>query len=90
MPEVYCETHGNQMRSAIICQHLFKSLQTAEVVGFAVPWEVIPEKESYEAWCVECMKILDEQQGWNDISEEFADFRLVCEACYEKVKNINS
>jgi len=90
MKEVYCDVHGKQNRSAIICRHLCESLHTKKVVGFSIPWEEIPEDESLEAWCNECMIILDRERGWNDVSEEFADFKFVCEKCYQNARKINS
>jgi hypothetical protein len=89
MKEIFCQTHGTQQRYAIVCQHLFESLDSKKVVGLYLPHEDIPNNEPFEAWCDECEIVLDEEKGWNDKSESFADFKLVCEKCYDNIRDIN-
>ena len=89
MKEIYCNIHGNQMKYAIVCQHLFECLRSQKKVGFCVPWEEIKEGEPKEAWCDNCHKILDQERGWNDTSEAAADFKLICSDCYADIRDLN-
>lgn len=89
MKEISCPTHGTQQRRAIVCRHLVESLSSKEIVGLFIPREDISINEPHEAWCDECEIVLDEEKGWNDKSESFADFKVVCEKCYDNIRDIN-
>jgi hypothetical protein len=86
--KVDCERHGKRFY-AFVCQHLLVDKK----IGFWEPFESDSTKE-YEngelnAWCDECDKILMEQGEWNDISEGFAQIKLVCDICFFEMKRLN-
>lgn len=89
MKEIFCDAHGKQSRYAIVCRHLMESLNSKKSVGLNTPWEEIAADEPFEAWCEKCELVLNKEKGWNDDSEKLADFKLVCEKCYDDMKTIN-
>jgi len=72
-----CERHG-ATRPHMICQHL----QEQEGLGY-YRVEVAPERDDYEtALCEACDALVWEEDGWTDRVNEFAGWKLYCEACY--------
>ncbi len=75
--QIECTTHGRK-EYCIICWHLSEQsglgfyASTAEVFAPA------------QAWCEGCDVVLEEERGWSDRAEEFADLKLLCSACYEE------
>lgn len=59
MKEISCQMHGTQQRYAIVCRHLFESLDSKKIVGLNIPWEEISSNEPFEAWCDDCEVILE-------------------------------
>ncbi|MCX8531876.1 hypothetical protein [Chryseobacterium luquanense] len=43
----------------------------------------------FKAWCNECEKIGQENNGWNDETMEFTKIKLVCEDFYFELKQFN-
>lgn len=85
---ISCKIHGKQPIT-YICQHLAKSLRSGQRVGFNLAYE--PDNPRPDAWCDECEKVVMEAGGeWDDASEEFAGITIVCAACYERAKHINT
>ena len=84
---VECQTHGEQ-EETYVCQHLARSLNTQEHVGFF--WANEPRGD---AGCSECEAVRVKEGGisgdWNDRSEELAGITLICGACYDKVRALN-
>lgn len=86
---IECTTHG-KIRKAFICQHLNRENKT----GFEEAFETyrgmeLEEDDDFQAWCTECEKERLKTRGWNDVSMEFADIKLVCERCYFEIKEFN-
>lgn len=84
---VQCAEHGSQ-EETYVCKHLVLSLRTKEVIGFY--WS---SKLRGDAWCATCEKVRIAEGGssgdWNERSEAFADIKVLCAACYDRVRAIN-
>jgi len=81
-----CERHGKQ-KPSFICKHL----QYGENIGFFEATDnADPDLPFKEAWCSECDTVLIEQGEWNDISEGHAQIIVICEGCYNEVKERNT
>jgi len=84
---VQCSEHGLQ-EETYVCKHLVLSLRTKEVIGFY--WSSKPRGD---AWCATCEKVRIAEGGssgdWNERSEAFADIKILCGACYDRVRAIN-
>ncbi|MCG9748134.1 hypothetical protein [Shewanella sp. Isolate8] len=84
---VECGTHGKQ-QATFVCQHIIQTLHDGKARGFW--WANDPENPRPDAWCSECEVKVQETNGeWNDESEAFAGVKLLCGACYDRVKEIN-
>jgi hypothetical protein len=85
---VECCTHGDRY-PAYVCQHL--NLQTP--VGFYEPLASDPSityaNDELNAWCDACDGELTRTGEWNEESEAFAQIKLVCDACYFDMKELN-
>jgi hypothetical protein len=84
---IECETHGTS-HVAFICQHLNKDKYT----GFHEAFESNPLSQpidDYQAWCDECETARLKEGGWNEVSENFAKIKLVCNQCYFEIKRKN-
>lgn len=83
---VECGRHGEQ-ETTFVCQHLARSLETHEKVGFFYSG---PVKERSDAWCLKCEEVRVREGGesgdWNERSEAFAGITLLCAACYDEVR----
>ncbi len=84
-----CEKHGKS-RGAFICQHLNK----IDKVGFEESFETEIGMDLYvdddiSAWCSKCEEVRLRDNGWNDENMEIANIKIVCEACYFEIKEIN-
>ena len=82
---VECGQHGAR-GPAYVCQHL--DLYTPR--GFVEGYDPEnPGAELFQAWCKACDEVLAREGEWNDVSEEFAKPRLICQACYEEIRQLN-
>ena len=83
---VQCATHGPQ-RAAFICHHLLDSMQDGVARGLY--WHEDDAGE-INAWCVECENYRLEIGGdWTDESDAFTQIKLICAACFERLKGLN-
>jgi len=80
---VECETHGTRT-SAIVCCHLLRG--TDLVLGFVED----NDPDDPLAWCNDCEQMYLSEQGWTDALKEFADLKVVCDACYANLKALHS
>ena len=84
---VDCTVHGPQ-EETFVCQHLAQSLKTMKPVGFFYSSE-----PRGDAWCSQCEEVRIREGGptgdWNERSEAFAQIKILCGACYDKVRAIN-
>lgn len=86
---VQCNKHEYRRR-AFVCKHLNK----VDKVGFEEAFEThenmeLGEDDDFQAWCSECEIVRQQENGWNDVSMKFADYRLFCEKCYFEIKEAN-
>jgi hypothetical protein len=42
------------------------------------------------AWCNDCEQMSLREQGWTEALKEFADLKVVCDACYAQLKELHS
>jgi len=49
----------------------------------------LSEDDDFQAWCSDCELVRQREGRWNDISEAFAEIKLVCEKCYFEMKEFN-
>jgi hypothetical protein len=82
---IECERHGPSY-ATFLCHHLLRG----EGLGFVVSYDPeYPDDPRPEAWCAECDQVLLEEGEWNDRSEGFADFKVLCANCYDEVRRRN-
>jgi len=86
---VRCGTHDYK-RVAFVCQHLNFTTK----VGFEESFETfegmeLSDDDDFQAWCNDCEVVRVAEDGWNDKAMEFAKIKVVCEACYFKMKELN-
>jgi hypothetical protein len=84
-PLVTCAEHG-QRQGAFVCQHLV----SGSGLGFC--WAEDPEnpdQQCPDAWCDSCNVALDEAGEWNERTLAMADIKLVCDLCYEQIRERN-
>jgi len=81
---IQCPVHGEQQET-FVCQHLVTSLDTGKQVGFF--WSGEPRGD---AWCSECEAARIREGGisggWNERSEKFLGVKILCGACYDRVR----
>lgn len=65
---------------AFVCQHLLLN----PYLNLNFPCD--PEKD-HQAWCDECEKILEEENGWTKKALEFADIQAYCGYCFAEMRN---
>lgn len=83
--KVECGTHGTA-NATFLCRHLIEG----EKLGFNLGVDPEnPDDLCPDAWCDECEKVLAAEGEWNDLSENFADIKLVCSYCYEGIRERN-
>ncbi|WP_460966041.1 hypothetical protein [Spirosoma litoris] len=80
---VSCEEHG-ELPGGFVCQHVF----SGERLGFHQGQDEDGEP-SLEGWCNRCENLRALGKGWNDDNMAFADIKLVCSACFERIKTLN-
>lgn len=76
-PTIDCAKHGRS-KYALICQHL----RNTDKLGYYLI-ESEPD-EPAQAWCAQCDEIFNNEQGWNDTADNFANWQLYCETCHSK------
>lgn len=81
---VQCETHGTRT-STIVCCHLLRA--TDRVLGFV---EDRSDPDDPVAWCNDCEQLYVREQEWTDALKQFADLKVVCDACYARLKKLHS
>jgi len=83
-----CTEHGAQ-EETFVCGHLLDSLHTGQRVGF-----YYSSKPRGDAWCDVCEQVRLREGGesgeWNERSEAFASIKILCGACYDKVRIQNA
>ena len=81
-PGINCAEHGLSPY-CLICQHL----EAQSGLGYFA-CRALPEYPA-QAWCQSCDEVLQQERGWSDRADEVADWKLVCEGCYEQALSRN-
>jgi hypothetical protein len=80
-----CPEHGSSP-AAFVCQHLL----SGQGLGFHIgPDPDAPDALWPDAWCDACEEVLTNEGEWNEAAVAFADIRLLCANCYQKVRLLN-
>lgn len=80
---VECEAHGTRT-ATIVCCHLLRA--TDVVLGFVEDMD----PDDPLAWCNECEQRHTPGQPWTEAFKRFADLKVVCDACYARLKELHS
>jgi hypothetical protein len=79
---VECPEHG--VRDAtFVCQHLASGVGSGFHSGHD---DDDPDRLWPDAWCDACERVRESEGEWNDRSETFAGVRLLCDGCYQRVR----
>ncbi len=83
---VRCPDHG-QVTPAFVCKHLFEQLLHSAFtpIGF---FEPDVQAEEPNGWCKDCELVRAREGEWNDASEAFAGVKLICSACFARVRSV--
>jgi hypothetical protein len=83
---IQCHVHGEQQET-FVCQHLVEALETGKNVGFY--WAGEPRGD---AWCSACEAARIREGGatgeWNVRSEKMLGVKILCGACYDRVRDL--
>ncbi|GAA5218506.1 DUF6882 domain-containing protein [Corallincola platygyrae] len=80
-----CSTHGKNS-TTFICHHLSEG----ENLGFHMGFDPDDPDALYpDAWCDKCDEVLEKEGEWNDVSEAFANIKMVCSGCYQEIRERN-
>ncbi len=83
---VQCAVHGEQERTTV-CQHIVRSLDTQQAVGFHWPAETTQNRP--DAWCHECHQVMLAEGGeWTEEAMAFVQVQVLCGSCYDRAKSI--
>jgi hypothetical protein len=80
---VDCATHGPAV-ATFVCRHL--------ACGSGLRYYAATDTDGPypHMWCAECEQVRIQEGGdWNDASEAFAGITLICNRCYEAVRQRN-
>ena len=84
---IQCHVHGQQQET-FVCQHLFEALDSGDRVGYF--WSGEPRGD---AWCSACEAVRIREGGiegdWNERSMAFAGIKLLCGACYDRLRELH-
>ncbi len=78
---VDCDVHGKGV-AAVVCRHL--CTEKAVPLGFVENSDTPGDRQ---AWCDQCEAFFLEQGDLTEEFQAFNDMALVCEACYEIIRN---
>jgi hypothetical protein len=82
---VECDDHGSQT-ATYVCHHLLDG----RGAGFNQVFDPDePDGLFPSAWCDACDDVLETEGEWNETALDFAVLRLLCSACYLKVRLLN-
>ena len=84
-----CGTHGER-EARYVCDHLFTNQQADPPVRMAYFEPAHEESEPTPAiWCQACEEVVQAQGEINDTVDAFAQFRMVCDFCFQKYLDSN-
>jgi hypothetical protein len=73
---VECDTHGSA-HAAFVCAHLIARPEQAWYCDYPSKRDPFPD-----AWCAECERVVEREEGWSDLACAFADIKVICGQCY--------
>ena len=79
-----CGTHG-QREARYVCDHLFKNhneVRPARMLYFEPAHEA--SEPTPAIWCQACEDVVQAQGEINQVVDDFAQFRMVCDFCFQK------
>jgi hypothetical protein len=81
-----CDDHGVRTPT-FVCIHLFTAMKAGTLDEQRwVAEEPVPDDPEPAAWCLECDRVLDGEDGeWTDRFSDFAAFKLLCDRCFEPI-----
>jgi hypothetical protein len=85
---VECSNHGPG-KPAFVCSHLTNSSQVGFHLGLPSEEDIQDGDNSLCGWCDECEKVRLREGGWNEVAEDFAGVKCVCEKCFFEIKARN-
>ena len=77
---IKCGTHGQRI-AAVVCHHIVDTKDHA--VGFI---ENSNDPEDLQAWCDACEQFFLREQALTKTFEAFNDRKIVCDFCYELMR----
>ena len=75
--KVHCAEHGDSS-FCLICQHL-----EGQSGLFYYACRALPDYPA-QAWCEACDVVLQQERGWSDLADATADWKVICQGCYEQ------
>ncbi len=84
---IECCEHGTQQQT-FVCQHTVQSLIDNKPRGFWYSTQQLNNLRP-DAWCTECEELVNKVGDWVGEAEELASIKILCGACYDKVKSLN-
>lgn len=87
MKVVTCDEHGEQ-EATFVCQHLVQTIRDKRPRGF---WTSDSDQKFPDAWCTECEhRVQAADCEWTDEVESHLKVTMVCSACYEQARRLNT
>jgi len=80
---VNCDQHGKQQET-FVCEHLLYG----EKLGFHIADDELGNPRP-DAWCSNCELIRQEFGDWTDEAMKLVKIKLLCGACYDRVRLLN-
>jgi hypothetical protein len=82
---VECSEHGVG-DATYVCQHLVSGIAS----GFHCDHDDGDQFQGWpDAWCDACDRVYKSEGGWNERSEALVGVRLLCDRCYQRVRERN-
>jgi hypothetical protein len=84
-----CGTHGER-EARFVCDHLFRNGReaTPQVMVYFEPAHE-PHEPTPAIWCQACEDVILERGAIDDVAQDFAEFRAVCDFCFQKYLDAN-
>jgi hypothetical protein len=73
-----CGKHGKSAR-CVVCKHILTRHQGLRYFAISRPFPAA----RWLAWCEDCNKVLEQEEGWTDRTMAFAGLQGVCKSCYK-------
>lgn len=81
---IECKEHGTT-EEAFLCEHLLR--EPNQLWCSRTP---TVENPCPDSWCLMCDEHFQEQGEWNEANEAKVPIKLVCQACYKRLRLSNT